>query len=67
MTATSEDVLREYRQTSVSWQRSRCPAWCNMKHLTEAIWFGRNDFHMSDTATVHLPGVPFSPVTQHLY
>ena len=67
MTAVSErespGVLDEYRRTSFGWNMSRCPAWCNQEHLTEAIWFARNHFHRSDKIAVHLPAVPTTDTT----
>lgn len=58
---------REYRAKSVGWAASRCPDWCDRRHLTDAIWFARNDFHMSARVAVHLPAVPDTDTTTLLY
>ena len=69
MTAADIDVHRRGPdgQLTIGWQKSLCPAWCNRKHLTEAIWFARNDFHVSTAVAVHLEEVPDTDVTMQLY
>ena len=63
----SPETLAEYRRTSFGWKMSRCPDWCNQRHLTEAIWFERSSFHQSDTITVHLPAAPDTALTLETY